>query len=105
MHTTHLIHGTRLCRAAAFFDYAKGTSTTIGMVPRASIATYKAWWTSWCVFSDILMAFDVSIKDEFNVISVLLDAISKAPSFTARGSGSVQCRSHGHCRLYLFGQL
>jgi hypothetical protein len=43
MHTTHLVHGTRLCRAAAFFDYAKGTSTTIGMVPRASIATYKAW--------------------------------------------------------------
>jgi hypothetical protein len=43
MHTTHLVHGTRLCRAATFFDYAKGTSTTIGMVPRASIATYKAW--------------------------------------------------------------
>ena len=97
--------GTRLCHAAAFFDYAKDTSTTIGMAPWANIATYKAWWTRWCAFSDILMAFDVSIKDEFNVISVSLDAISKAPSFTVHGSGSVQCRSHGHCRLCLFGQL
>ncbi|KAG4962271.1 hypothetical protein JHK84_039368 [Glycine max] len=66
-HTVSTIAG-NLVKSASLLGFASGTAR--GGVPSARLAIYKTCWKKGCLDCDVLAAFDESIADGVDIISV-----------------------------------
>ncbi|XP_047331647.1 cucumisin-like [Impatiens glandulifera] len=94
-------HGTHVASIIAgglvstsFYGLAKGTAR--GGVPSSRIAVYKVCWSTGCVSSDIMAAFDDAINDGVDIISCSLEGIIVSDYFNnAIDVGSFHAMSKG----------